>query len=109
MSEREARTIIATWMRTYPDAARRQKRQAQRCKSARVVETPAGRIYRFAWEPNGRFNYNLALNLPIVSHLPPICSLRDVTEIRTKHAFPSISTFQSGLGGLEPGVFGRCP
>jgi DNA polymerase I-like protein with 3'-5' exonuclease and polymerase domains len=65
MSEREARAVIATWMRTYPDVARWQKRQAHRCESAGFVQTPAGRIYRNAWEPNRKFNYNLALNLPI--------------------------------------------
>jgi DNA polymerase I len=65
MSEAEARKVIDTWLWTYPDVARWQKRHARRCKSSGVVQTPAGRIYRFAWEPNGRFNYNLALNLPI--------------------------------------------
>jgi hypothetical protein len=43
-----ARTVIATWLRTYPGVARWQERQAANCKSSGVVRTPAGRIYRFA-------------------------------------------------------------
>ncbi len=64
-SEREARAVITAWLETYPDVAGWQERHAARCKSSGLVQTPAGRKYRFAWEPNGRFNYNLALNLPI--------------------------------------------
>ncbi len=65
MTEHEAREVIATWLRTYPDVANWQKRHAAGCKASGTVQTPAGRIYRFAWEENGRFNHNLALNLPI--------------------------------------------
>ena len=65
MTEGEARTVIAAWLQTYPDVANWQKRHAAQCKSSGLVQTPAGRIYRFAWEENGKFNHNLALNLPI--------------------------------------------
>lgn len=64
-SEHEARQVITTWLQAYPDVASWQERQAALCKSSRRVQTPAGRTYHFAWEPNGKFNYNLALNLPI--------------------------------------------
>ena len=65
MSESEARGVIDTWLRTYPDVAIWRERHTAKCQSSGFVQTPAGRIYRFAWEPNGVFNYNLALNLPI--------------------------------------------
>ena len=48
MTEGEAKRSIATWLRTYPGVARWQERQAAKCKSSGVVQTPAGRTYRFA-------------------------------------------------------------
>ena len=65
LSEHEARTAINTWLRTYQGVAGWQPRHTAKCRFSRSVQTPAGRIYRFAWEPHGRFNHNLALNLPI--------------------------------------------
>ena len=65
LTEPEARMLIDNWLRTYPGVANWQKRHAPRCKASGTVQTPAGRIYRFAWEESGRFNHNLALNLPI--------------------------------------------
>jgi DNA polymerase I-like protein with 3'-5' exonuclease and polymerase domains len=65
VTEAEAKRLIATWLRTYPGVARWQRQQAAKCKSRRVVQTQAGRHYRFGWERDGRFNTNLALNLPI--------------------------------------------
>jgi DNA polymerase-1 len=65
MTEGEAKRLIATWLRTYPGVARWQRQHVAKCKSRRVVQTPAGRLYRFGWERNGQFNANLALNLPI--------------------------------------------
>src|SRR5262249_52421393 len=65
MTEGEAKRSIASWLRTYAGVARGQERQAAKCKSSGVVQTPAGRTYRFAWEPKRRFNRNLALNLTI--------------------------------------------
>jgi DNA polymerase-1 len=87
MSEREARTVIATWMRTYPDVACWQKRHSRRCGSSGVVQTPAGRIYRFAWEPNRRFNYNLSLNLPIQGGAAEVAqiAIAKIDALLTKH------------------------
>jgi DNA polymerase I-like protein with 3'-5' exonuclease and polymerase domains len=51
------------------------------------VRTPAGRIYRFAWEPNGRFNYNLALNLPIQGGAAEVAqiAIAKIDALLTKH------------------------
>ena len=65
MSEGEARAVIAAWLRTYPDVANWQKRHAAKCKSSGLVQTPRVASTASTWEANGRFNHNLALNLPI--------------------------------------------
>ena len=65
MTEREARAMINTWLRSYPGVANWQRRQVARCRSSGLVHTPAGRTYRFAWEQDGKFSRNLALNLPV--------------------------------------------
>jgi DNA polymerase I-like protein with 3'-5' exonuclease and polymerase domains len=65
MTEGEAKRLIASWLRTYPGVRSWQLRHVAKSRSRRVVQTPAGRIYHFAWEANSRFNPNLALNLPI--------------------------------------------
>jgi DNA polymerase I-like protein with 3'-5' exonuclease and polymerase domains len=65
LTEAEAKRLIAAWLRTYPGVRHWQLRHVARSRSRRAVQTPAGRIYHFAWEPKGRFNPNLALNLPI--------------------------------------------
>jgi DNA polymerase-1 len=87
MSEREARTVIATWRRTYPDVARWQERQTANSKSSGVVQTPAGRIYRFAWELNGRFHPNLALNLPVQGGAAEVAqvAIAKTDALLTKH------------------------
>ena len=48
---------------------------------------PAGRIYRFAWEPNGRFNHNLALNLPIQGGAAEVAqiAIAKTDALLTKH------------------------
>jgi DNA polymerase I len=87
MTEREAGSVIATWLRTYSDVASWQKRHAANCKLSGVVKTPAGRIYRFAWEPNGKFNYNLALNLPIQGGAAEVAqvAIAKTDALLTKH------------------------
>ena len=87
MSEIEARKVIDTWLRTYPGVANWRKRNAARSKSSGTVKTPAGRIYRFAWEPNGRFNYNLALNLPIQGGAAEVAqiAIAKIDALLTKH------------------------
>ena len=87
MSEPEARTVIATWLRTYPDVARWQERHTANCKSSGVVQTPAGRIYRFAWESNGRFHPNLALNLPVQGGAAEVAqvAIAKTDALLTKH------------------------
>ena len=87
MSEREALTVIAAWLRTYPDVARWQERHTANCKSSGVVQTPAGRIYRFAWESNGRFHPNLALNLPVQGGAAEVAqvAIAKTDALLTKH------------------------
>ena len=87
ISESEARTLIASWLRTYSGVARWQERHAADCKSAGVVKTPSGRIYRFAWEPYGKFNRNLALNLPIQGGAAEVAqiALAKTDALLTKH------------------------
>ena len=87
ISEGEARTLIATWLRTYPGVARWQERHTADCKSSGVVQTPAGRIYRFAWEPYGKFSHNLALNLPIQGGAAEVAqiAIAKTDALLTKH------------------------
>jgi DNA polymerase I len=87
MSEAEARKVINTWLRTYPGVANWRNRNAARSKSSGTVRTSAGRIYRFAWEPNGRFNYNLALNLPIQGGAAEVAqiAIAKIDALLTKH------------------------
>ena len=61
----EARAVIDRFLATYPGVARWQREQAARTRQTRTVATKGGRVYRFAWEPNGEYSRNLALNLPI--------------------------------------------
>ena len=61
----EARAVIDRFLTTYPGVARWQREQAARTRQTRTVSTRGGRVYRFAWEPNGEYSRNLALNLPI--------------------------------------------
>ena len=51
------------------------------------MQTPAGRIYRFAWEPNGQFNHNLALNLPIQGGAAEVAqiAIAKTDALLTKH------------------------
>jgi DNA polymerase I len=61
----EARAVIDRFLATYPGVARWQREQEARTRETRTVSTKGGRVYRFAWEPEGEYSRNLALNLPI--------------------------------------------
>jgi DNA polymerase I-like protein with 3'-5' exonuclease and polymerase domains len=61
----EARAVIDRFLATYPGVARWQWEQEARTRKTRIVSTRGGRVYRFAWEPEGEYSRNLALNLPI--------------------------------------------
>jgi DNA polymerase I-like protein with 3'-5' exonuclease and polymerase domains len=61
----EARAWINRFLATYPGVARWQREQEARTRETRTVSTRGGRVYRFAWEENGEYSRNLALNLPI--------------------------------------------
>jgi DNA polymerase I len=65
MSTDEARRVIDGFLATYPGVARWQWDQENRSRQTMTVSTAGGRIYRFAWEPNGEHARNLALNLPV--------------------------------------------
>jgi DNA polymerase I-like protein with 3'-5' exonuclease and polymerase domains len=61
----EAGTWIDRFLATYPGVARWQREQEARTRETRTVSTRGGRVHRFAWEENGDYSRNLALNLPI--------------------------------------------
>jgi DNA polymerase I-like protein with 3'-5' exonuclease and polymerase domains len=61
----EARAWIDRFFATYPGVARWQREQEARTRETRTVSTTGGRVHRFAWEENGEYSRNLALNLPI--------------------------------------------
>jgi DNA polymerase-1 len=63
----EARGVIDRFLDTYRDVARWQREHEARARETGSVSTMGGRVYRFAWEPGGRYSRNLALNLPIQS------------------------------------------
>jgi DNA polymerase I len=63
----EARGVIDRFLDTYRDVARWQREQEARARETGSVSTMGGRVYRFVWEPGGRYSRNLALNLPIQS------------------------------------------
>ncbi|WP_336491300.1 DNA polymerase [Methylobacterium nigriterrae] len=65
MSLDEAQHVIDRFLATYPGVARWQREQADRSRMNRTAATIGGRVYRFAWEPNGEYARNLALNLPV--------------------------------------------
>ena len=65
MSTDEARRVIDGFLATYPGVARWQGDQDNRSWQTSSVSTVGGRVYRFAWEPNGEYARNLALNLPV--------------------------------------------
>jgi DNA polymerase I len=86
-SEGEAKRSIARWLRTYSGVKSWQLRHVAKSRSRRLVQTPAGRIYHFAWEPRGRFNPNLALNLPIHGGAAEVAQLAiaKTDALLTKH------------------------
>jgi DNA polymerase I len=61
----EARAVIDRFLATYSGVARWQREQEARTRETRTVSTKGGRVYRFAWEADGEYARNLALNLPI--------------------------------------------
>jgi DNA polymerase I-like protein with 3'-5' exonuclease and polymerase domains len=61
----EARSVIDRFLATYPDVARWQREQEARTRQMGTVSTRGGRVHHFAWEPDGEYSRNLALNLPI--------------------------------------------
>ena len=65
MTIEEARTFIGSFLATFRGVARWQREQEVRTRQTRTVSTRGGRVYRFAWEANGDYSRNLALNLPI--------------------------------------------
>jgi DNA polymerase I len=65
MTLEEAAAVIDRFLATYPGVADWQRAQAERTRRSRTVATVGGRVYRFAWEPNGDYARNLALNLPV--------------------------------------------
>jgi DNA polymerase I-like protein with 3'-5' exonuclease and polymerase domains len=65
ISLEEARAWINRFLATYQGVARWQRKQEARTRETRTVATRGGRVHRFAWEPNGEYSRNLALNLPI--------------------------------------------
>jgi DNA polymerase-1 len=87
LTEAEARRLITTWLQTYPGVRHWQFQHVAKSRSRRAVQTPAGRIYRFAWEPNGQFNPNLALNLPIQGGAAEVAQLAiaKADALLTKH------------------------
>jgi DNA polymerase I len=65
MTTAEAAAVINRFLVTYPGVSRWQRSQADRTRRTMNVATLGGRVYRFAWEPNGDYARNLALNLPV--------------------------------------------
>jgi DNA polymerase I len=65
MSTEEARSVIDRFFLSYPGVARWQRDQETRSRQTMTVSTVGGRVYRFAWEADGTYARNLALNLPI--------------------------------------------
>jgi DNA polymerase-1 len=65
MTIEEARAVIDHFLATYRGVARWQREQEIKTRQTRTVLTRGGRVYRFAWEANGDYSRNLALNLPI--------------------------------------------
>lgn len=65
MSLDEAKRVIDRFLATYPGVAQWQRKQADQSRRRRAASTIGGRVYRFAWEPNGEYARNLALNLPV--------------------------------------------
>jgi DNA polymerase-1 len=61
----EARTVIHRFLATYRGVAHWQREQKAKTRRTRTILTLGGRVYRFVWEPDGRYSRNLALNLPI--------------------------------------------
>jgi DNA polymerase-1 len=61
----EASAWINRFLATYPGVARWQREQEANTRETRAVSTRGGRVHRFAWEENGEYSRNLALNLPI--------------------------------------------
>jgi DNA polymerase I-like protein with 3'-5' exonuclease and polymerase domains len=61
----EARAVIHRFLTTYRGVARWQQEQEARIMKTGTVSTRGGRVYRLAWEAEGRYYRNLALNLPI--------------------------------------------
>jgi DNA polymerase I-like protein with 3'-5' exonuclease and polymerase domains len=87
LTEFEAGRLISRWLRTYPDVKNWQPRHAARARTQQVVQTPAGRTYHFAWEQGGRFNRNLALNLPIQGGAAEVAQLAitRIDALLTRH------------------------
>jgi DNA polymerase I-like protein with 3'-5' exonuclease and polymerase domains len=65
ISLQETRTLISRFLVTFRGVARWQRKQEARTKRTKNVSTVGGRVYRFAWEAEGEYRRNLALNLPI--------------------------------------------
>jgi len=65
MDLKEAQGVINRFLDTYPGVARWQRTQADRSERTKCVATAGGRVYHFAWEANGHYARNLALNLPV--------------------------------------------
>jgi DNA polymerase I len=65
LTTEEACRFIDRFLATYPGVARWQRDQENRSRQTMTVSTAGGRIYRFAWELNGEYTRNLALNLPV--------------------------------------------
>jgi DNA polymerase-1 len=61
----EARIVIDRFLAAYQDVSRWQREQDLRSSRSRTVSTQGGRVYCFAWEAQGQYRRNLALNLPI--------------------------------------------
>jgi DNA polymerase I-like protein with 3'-5' exonuclease and polymerase domains len=65
MTVEEAGAVIDRFLATYAGVARWQREQEVSTRQTRTVLTRGGRVYRFAWEADGGYSRNLALNLPI--------------------------------------------
>jgi DNA polymerase-1 len=65
LTTEEACRFIDRFLATYPGVARWQHDQENRSRQTMTASTAGGRIYRFAWESNGEYSRNLALNLPV--------------------------------------------
>jgi DNA polymerase-1 len=65
MDMKEAQGVINRFLDTYPGVARWQRAQADKSARTKCVATVGGRVYHFAWEANGNYARNLALNLPV--------------------------------------------